>query len=176
MLELNVSRRTLFRDLRVLQQAGIPYYHQAGKGYHDDFANIPLDVDGDGLPDVITCCWFATRTDWYRNILADGRVTVQTNLGTQSMLARPVNTTEELASLYDFTQESPAARMIFKLIGFNLTREEFAAQKERWCIVTFDPTDQPTPPGVEADLVWLWPLVGVVFLLGWISGRRSLLK
>jgi hypothetical protein len=45
---------------------------QAGKGYYDDFANLPLDVDGDGLLDVITCCWFATRTDWYRNTGPDG--------------------------------------------------------------------------------------------------------
>ena len=31
--ELGVSRRTLFRDLKTLQAAGIPYYHKAGTGY-----------------------------------------------------------------------------------------------------------------------------------------------
>ena len=30
---LSVSRRTLFRDLNALQDAGIPYYHEPGKGY-----------------------------------------------------------------------------------------------------------------------------------------------
>ena len=39
----------------------------AGKGYHDDFMNAPLDVDGDGLPDVVACTWFAKRIAWYRN-------------------------------------------------------------------------------------------------------------
>ncbi|MFA9476919.1 helix-turn-helix transcriptional regulator [Phycisphaerales bacterium AB-hyl4] len=33
MEELNVSRRTLFRDLKMLQAAGIPYYHTPGEGY-----------------------------------------------------------------------------------------------------------------------------------------------
>jgi len=40
---------------------------EKGKSYYDDFMNIPLDVDGDGLPDVVTCSWFSKRVDWYRN-------------------------------------------------------------------------------------------------------------
>lgn len=32
-LELKVSRRTLFRDLKLLEAAGVPYYHERGKGY-----------------------------------------------------------------------------------------------------------------------------------------------
>src|SRR5690606_21306130 len=31
--ELGVSRRTLFRDLSMLQMAGVPYYHEPGQGY-----------------------------------------------------------------------------------------------------------------------------------------------
>lgn len=31
--ELGVSRRTLFRDLNLLEAAGVPYYHERGKGY-----------------------------------------------------------------------------------------------------------------------------------------------
>lgn len=38
-----------------------------GKGYYDDFMNIPLDVDRDGWTDVVTCSWFSKRVDWYRN-------------------------------------------------------------------------------------------------------------
>ncbi len=32
--ELNISRRTLFRDLKILEAANIPYYHKHGTGYH----------------------------------------------------------------------------------------------------------------------------------------------
>lgn len=33
MSRLGVSRRTLFRDLKMLELAGIPYYHELGRGY-----------------------------------------------------------------------------------------------------------------------------------------------
>jgi hypothetical protein len=41
--------------------------NEKGIGYWDDFMNLPLDVDGDGLLDVVTCCWFSKQIDWYRN-------------------------------------------------------------------------------------------------------------
>ncbi len=38
-----------------------------GKGYYDDFANVVLDVDSDGKPDVVTCGWFSRSVKWHRN-------------------------------------------------------------------------------------------------------------
>jgi hypothetical protein len=40
-----------------------------GKGYLDDFMNLPLDVDGDGKTDVVSCTWFSQQVAWYRNTL-----------------------------------------------------------------------------------------------------------
>lgn len=40
-----------------------------GKGYHDDFMNLPLDVDGDSKLDVVSCGWFCECVRWYRNSL-----------------------------------------------------------------------------------------------------------
>ena len=37
-----------------------------GKGYVDDFMNLPLDVDGDGRQDVVSCGWFCKCVRWYR--------------------------------------------------------------------------------------------------------------
>ena len=35
-----------------------------GRGYADDFMNLPLDVNGDGRTDVISGGWFSKETCW----------------------------------------------------------------------------------------------------------------
>ena len=32
--------------------------------YHEDFADLPLDVNGDGKPDIVTCAYFSRRIAW----------------------------------------------------------------------------------------------------------------
>jgi|YNPBryunderm2012_1023409.scaffolds.fasta_scaffold42876_2 hypothetical protein len=46
-----------------------------------------------------------------------------------------------------------------RLLGVELTRESFLANRERFYLVTFDPTDEPTPPPLPADLRWVWLVV-----------------
>lgn len=36
-------------------------------GYIDDFSNHPLDVNGDGYVDIVTCAWFGKRMTWHEN-------------------------------------------------------------------------------------------------------------
>jgi len=43
-----------------------------GKGYWWDFMNAPLDVDGDGLLDLVTCSWHGMSIEWYRNTGKEG--------------------------------------------------------------------------------------------------------
>jgi hypothetical protein len=38
---------------------------EQGKGYVDDFMNVPLDVNGDGKMDVVSCGWFCKCVRWY---------------------------------------------------------------------------------------------------------------
>jgi hypothetical protein len=44
-----------FRDLNFVQQ------------YIDDFSDLPVDVDGDGYPDIVSVSWFARRIAWWKN-------------------------------------------------------------------------------------------------------------
>ena len=32
--------------------------------YHEDFADAPLDVNGDGKIDIVTCAYFSRRISW----------------------------------------------------------------------------------------------------------------
>ena len=42
--------------------------NEEGKGYNRDFMDAPLDVDGDGRLDVVSCSWHGKRIEWYRNM------------------------------------------------------------------------------------------------------------
>jgi len=44
-----------FRELTFTQQ------------YIDDFSDLPIDVDGDGYPDIVSVTWFAKKIAWWRN-------------------------------------------------------------------------------------------------------------
>jgi len=35
--------------------------------YIDDFSDLPVDVDGDGYPDVVSVSWFGKRIAWWKN-------------------------------------------------------------------------------------------------------------
>ena len=35
--------------------------------YYEDFADCPLDVNGDGRPDIVTCNYFGKRVGWVEN-------------------------------------------------------------------------------------------------------------
>lgn len=45
---------------------------EQGNGYMYDFMNLPLDVDGDGKLDVVSCSWHEKRSVWYRNTGTNG--------------------------------------------------------------------------------------------------------
>src|SRR6266498_2648144 len=45
---------------------------EQGKGYMHAFMNLPLDVDGDGRLDVVSCFWHEMAMAWYRNTGPDG--------------------------------------------------------------------------------------------------------
>ena len=59
-----------FKPVKIRTLSGL--VDEQGKGYVDDFMNLPLDVDGDGQMDVVSCGWFCTCIRWYRNSLKSG--------------------------------------------------------------------------------------------------------
>ncbi len=35
--------------------------------YYDNFSDLPMDVDGDGYPDLVRVTWFAKKISWWKN-------------------------------------------------------------------------------------------------------------
>lgn len=40
---------------------------EANPHYYEDFSDSPLDVNGDGRPDIVTCSYFGRRVGWVEN-------------------------------------------------------------------------------------------------------------
>jgi deazaflavin-dependent oxidoreductase (nitroreductase family) len=114
------------------------------------------------------------KADWYRNLLADPRLTIQTAAGTERVLARRLRDDKELAEVYEFVEQHPLMRKFWQqVLGLRLSREEFLATKDRFHLITFDPTDQPTPSALQADLKWVWLVVLISGVVGWLIGSRQ---
>ena len=48
--------------------------------YYDNFSDLPVDVDGDGYPDLVRVTWFAKKISWWKN---PGRVAKSTRVSTK---------------------------------------------------------------------------------------------
>jgi deazaflavin-dependent oxidoreductase (nitroreductase family) len=98
---------------------------------------------------------FGRRSQWYRNIEVDPRVTIQTAAGAQSVRAVRVTDDDELLALLDLSH--PINRLMTEKFLASLdidpTAEDILAKKERIYYLRFDPTTEPTPPPLPADLV-----------------------
>ncbi len=113
------------------------------------------------------------QSDWYKNLAADPRVTIQTADGAESAIAHRLTEDEELIDAYRFVENNPAMQVWMKLLNAEITREQFLAQRDQFYLVRFDPTAEPTPPPVAADLAWVWLVVGGGLLALALSlGRR----
>jgi deazaflavin-dependent oxidoreductase (nitroreductase family) len=118
---------------------------------------------------------FGRRAQWYRNIEADPRVTIQTAEGVESMRAvRVVEDEELLAILEGIRGRSQAMYQLYlSTLEIDHTTEDVLAKKDRIYWLRFDPTDEATPPPLPADLVWLWPAIVVVVVLAWMLAKKK---
>lgn len=116
------------------------------------------------------------QADWYHNILAEPRVTVQTGRETFAAAARPLVTQHDYLEAYALVERSPVARAMLTAMGIDTSLAGFLAAKDDLEIVTFDPSEAPGPPPLQADLRWLSPVAAVTILtavgVGFIAGKR----
>lgn len=111
---------------------------------------------------------FGEVAQWYKNIQADPRVTIQTSDGAESARAVRITDDGEVMDVVDLFRQADSAYFLdFYLRSFDVEpdREEILAKKDRLHFLRFEPIDETTPPGLEADLVWMWPLAFLALLL-----------
>jgi len=119
-------------------------------------------------------CAFGPKAQYYRNIVADPHVTIQTADGTERMIATRVTDDDELVAVYElFRRRDPVVlNRYLDSLDIRPDPAEVVAKKDRIYWLRFDPTDEPTPPPLEADLKWVW-LVVLAGLVGFGLGRRK---
>lgn len=111
------------------------------------------------------------RAQWYQNLLADPHVTLQSAAGTERVIAHRLADERALAEAYHHYMQNPVLRVLFRVSGLRLDLRDILAHKENVYLLTFDPTDEPTPPPLAADLTWVWGVLALGGLTAWLVRR-----
>lgn len=125
--------------------------------------------------DYVLSGW-GPRTQWFRNLQANPRVTVQTALSTYSANARRVGEETEFRAVAKALLEGGGDSHFepwLESLDIERNLEDLLAKRERVYLLALDRTVQPGPAPLEIDLIWLWPLLALTFVAGWITGRLS---
>ena len=93
-----------------------------GKGYYWDFANIPIDVDGDGLLDIVSCSWFEQKSMWFRNPGSRGRLWAENPIETGRRF--------ELADIWDLEGKGKATAIFPAVEANRLVRDRQGGRRQ----------------------------------------------
>ena len=119
-------------------------------------------------------CPYGGRAQWYRNILADPVVTVQSGDGTHTMRAEAIDDVDHVielvADLRDF--DETFLRSYLASEGIEDTPEAIAANAHRVHVRRLAPTTETGPPPLAADLKWAWLVPTAVIAAGVVLRTR----
>jgi hypothetical protein len=104
---------------------------------------------------------FGIQSPWYRNVLANPRVSIQTSDGTEQMVAVPISQDDELITIVEWLiNHDPKFIADYQHeFGSQPSRTDILLHKNDLNFLRFDPTSEPTPKGLEVDLAWIWPIL-----------------
>jgi deazaflavin-dependent oxidoreductase (nitroreductase family) len=123
-----------------------------------------------------TVCAYGEKAAWYKNIQADPRVTVQTAEGIESMRAVRVTDDRELLETIELFRQrnSLLTNRYLASLGIKSDDRDLLLKKDRLYLLRFDPTKESTPPGLQTDLEWVWPVLGgAILLLIWVRQQAD---
>ncbi len=128
----------------------------------------------DGTPYAVSA--FGERSQWYRNLVANPQVTIQTAQGVESMRASRVTDPDEIARVYEFfmRRDPPLTGWYLASLGIEATVADVVAKRDRLHFVRFEATDEPTPPPLQSDLSYVIPTALCSLVAAWLI--RKLLR
>jgi len=127
------------------------------------------------VDDLIYCtAGFGSRTDWYRNILANPSVQVWLPDGWYAGEAEEVSD--------DDLQRNALMRQVLIASGFaaplfgginpkTASEEALTRRTASYRLIRIYPTEACTGPGGPNDLAWVWPVTAIVLLVLLLLGR-----
>lgn len=127
--------------------------------------HTPLQFFGGRERKYIISGW-GEHADWYKNMLVYPNITIQSAYGVESVRGREVMDDEEYRQTFQYCHRDPIMRWWMRYMDIPISEEAFLVHKDKFLIVTFEPTSEPTPPPLKKDLAWLNLLMG-----GWVVWR-----
>lgn len=134
---------------------------RSGQARHTMLAHFVLDGH------IYIGAGWGERTHWYRNIVADPRVTIQGRGPAAGAVAHVITNDEELRNLYRHLRNTgPAWLWKRSLASWDIRDEveDFVMKKGRIPFLRLDPSGECPLPPLRTDLVWLWPVMAVAGL------------
>jgi deazaflavin-dependent oxidoreductase (nitroreductase family) len=118
------------------------------------------------------------QSDWYKNLQADPHVTVQLGEGYFYATARRVTEEAEFAAVAKELLEfgDVLLKPWLASLGIEPELEDLVANRARVVLLALDWTNEAGPGPMPVDLTWLWWVIGITYLLGWVNGRISARK
>lgn len=115
--------------------------------------------------DIYCTAGFGTKSDWYRNLLANPEVEVWLTDGRWPGVAQDVTeTSERTVLLRQMIIGSDFAEPLFGVNSKKLTDANLDALLETYRLVRISRCEALTGAGDPDDLAWVWPLATFQFL------------
>jgi len=138
-----------------------------GRKSHTPRYTMPSYTLHAGKPYLIS--GWGPRTDRYQNIHADPHVTDQLGGKPFSAIARRVERVAEFATVMQIMLRGGSDshfRPWLMFLGIAYDIDDLTAKRERVYLVSLEPTQEPGPPAMKADLAWLLPVLVLAVALG----------
>jgi deazaflavin-dependent oxidoreductase (nitroreductase family) len=119
-------------------------------------------------------CPYGGRSQWYRNLVAGPVATVQSHRGTHVVRAVPLSDEAEAMEVVAALRRFGASwfRAYLASQGLDDT-EELRLHWQRLHLRRLEPTNEPGPPPLAADLSWVWLVPASALVLGLLARRRA---